>query len=50
MTTKTTVRNVYDPRVRELVRASGNPDLFPGVRLRLDLVTAATHTRLAWTP
>jgi hypothetical protein len=22
-------RNVYDPRVRELVRATGNPDLFP---------------------
>ena len=22
-------RNVYDPRVRELIRATGNPDLFP---------------------
>ena len=29
MATKTTVRNVYDPRVRALVRATGNPDLFP---------------------
>jgi len=24
-----TARNVYDPRVRELIRATGNPDLFP---------------------
>ena len=22
-------RNVYDPRIRELIRATGNPDLFP---------------------
>jgi hypothetical protein len=22
-------RNVYDPRVRQLIRATGNPDLFP---------------------
>ena len=28
MATKTVPRNVYDPRVRELVRAAGNPDLF----------------------
>jgi hypothetical protein len=24
-----TARNVYDPRIRELIRATGNPDLFP---------------------
>ena len=24
-----TARNVYDPRVRELIRATGKPDLFP---------------------
>ena len=28
MATKT-ARNVYDPRIRELIRATGNPDLFP---------------------
>jgi len=26
-------RNVYDPRVRELVRATGNPDLFPVLKI-----------------
>ena len=26
-------RNVYDPRVRELVRATGNPDLFPELKI-----------------
>jgi hypothetical protein len=29
MATKTAARNVYDPRVRELIRATGDPDLFP---------------------
>jgi hypothetical protein len=29
MATKTAGRNVYDPRVRELDRATGDPDLFP---------------------
>jgi hypothetical protein len=27
--TDTPRRNVYDPRLRELIRATGNPDLFP---------------------
>jgi len=26
-------RNVYDPRVRELIRASGNPDRFPELKI-----------------
>jgi putative transposase len=26
-------RNVYDPRVRELIRATGNPDLFPELQI-----------------
>ncbi len=26
-------RNVYDPRVRQLVRATGNPDLFPELKI-----------------
>ena len=26
-------RNVYDPRVRELIRATGNPDLFPELHI-----------------
>ncbi len=26
-------RNVYDPRVRQLVRATGNPDLFPELKV-----------------
>jgi hypothetical protein len=29
MATRTSARNVYDPRVRELIRATGDPDLFP---------------------
>jgi hypothetical protein len=28
-----TARNVYDPRVRELIRATGNPDLFPELNI-----------------
>jgi hypothetical protein len=28
MTTDRPKRNVYDPRVRELIRATGNPDLY----------------------
>jgi putative transposase len=33
MTTRTAARNVYDPRVRELIRATGNPDLFPELNI-----------------
>ena len=29
MATRTSARNVCDPRVRELIRATGDPDLFP---------------------
>jgi hypothetical protein len=29
MPTRTAARNVYDPRVRELIRATRNPGLFP---------------------
>ena len=32
MATKS-ARNVYDPRVRELVRATGDPDLFPELNI-----------------
>jgi hypothetical protein len=28
-----TARNVHDPRVRELIRAAGNPDLFPELNI-----------------
>ena len=28
-----TARNVYDPRVRGLIRATGNPDLFPDLNI-----------------
>ena len=48
MTTKTVARNVYDPRVRELVRASGNPDLFP--ELGIPRSTAAGWLRGAFKP
>jgi hypothetical protein len=33
MTVQTIARNVYDPRVRELVCATGIPDLFPELHL-----------------
>ena len=33
MATRTSARNVYDPRVRELIRATGNPDLFPELNI-----------------
>ena len=33
MAAKTVARNVYDPRVRELIRASGNPELFPDLNI-----------------
>jgi hypothetical protein len=33
MAAKTVARNVYDPRVRELVRATGNPELFPDLNI-----------------
>jgi hypothetical protein len=33
MATDRAQRNVYDPRVRELIRATGNPDLFPELQI-----------------
>ena len=33
MNTRTASRNVYDPRVRELIRATGDPDLFPELNI-----------------
>jgi putative transposase len=48
MTTKTVARNVYDPRIRELVRATGNPDLFP--ELSIPRSTTAGWLRGAFKP
>ena len=48
MSTKTAARNVYDPRVRELIRATGNPDLFP--ELGIPRSTAAGWLRGAFKP
>jgi hypothetical protein len=48
MTTRTAARNVYDPRVRELVRATGDPDLFP--ELGIPRSTAAGWLRGAFKP
>jgi hypothetical protein len=33
MPTRTAPRNVYDPRVRAVIRATGNPDLLPELNI-----------------